>query len=140
MKKEQIKPAVKLGKLINKLRKEKAKKNKEEYGLRNFAEKIIATNNKGEKKEMTHSNLSHIEHGGVWTTREILEQIAAKLDYDIDEMLAIRNEVGSDIEDIIIDQIDSVPQFLRTAKNLTSEEWGNLIKQVNKMKKDNKND
>ena len=70
----------------------------------------------------------------------MLEQIAAKLDYELDEMLAIRKEVGSDIEDIIIDQIDSVPQFLRTAKNLTSEEWGNLIEQVKKIKKDNKND
>jgi len=139
MKKEQIKPAVKLGKLINKLRKEKDKK-EGGYGLRKFAEKIIATDNKGEKKPMTHSNLSHIEHGKVWTTREVLEQIAAKLDYELDEMLAIRKEVGSDIEDIIIDQIDLVPQFLRTAKNLTSEEWGNLIEQVKKIKKDNKND
>ena len=139
MRKEQKKPAEKLGKLINKLRKEKDKKEKG-YGLREFAKKIIATDNKGVKKPMTHSNLSHIEHGGVWTTREILEQIAAKLDYDIDEMLAIRNEVGSDIEDIIIDQIDSVPQFLRTARNLTSEEWRDLTKQVKKMKKDNDND
>ena len=95
MKKEQIKPAVKLGKLINKLRKEKDKK-EGGYGLRKFAEKIIATDNKGEKKPMTHSNLSHIEHGKVWTTKEVLEQIAAMLDYEIDEMLAIRKEVGSD--------------------------------------------
>ena len=139
MRKEQKKPAEKLGKLINKLRKEKAKNDKD-FGLRNFAKKIKVTDNKGKKKFMTHANLSHIEHGKVWTTKEVLEQIAAMLDYEIDEMLAIRKEVDSEIEGIIIDQIDSVPQFLRTAKNLTSEEWGNLIKQVNKMKKDNKND
>ena len=139
MKKEQIKPAVKLGKLINKLRKEKDKK-EGGYGLRKFAEKIYRIDNEGEKVPMTHSNLSHIEHGKVWTTREVLEQIAAKLDYELDEMLAIRKEVGSDIEDIIIDQIDLVPQFLRTAKNLTSEEWKDLTEQVKKMKEDNDND
>ena len=139
MKKEQIKPAAKLGKLINKLRKEKDKK-EGGYGLRKFANKITATDNMGVKKPMTHSNLSHIEHGDVWTTKEILEQIAAKLDYDIDEMLAIRNEVGSDIENIIIEQSDSVPEFLRTAKNLTAEEWKKLTEQVKSMKKDNKND
>ena len=139
MKKEQIKPAAKLGKLINKLRKEKDKK-EGGYGLRKFAEKIYRIDNEGEKVPMTHSNLSHIEHGKVWTTREVLEQIAAKLDYDIDEILAIRNEVGSDIENIIIKQSVAVPEFLRTAKNLTAEDWKKLTEQVKNMKKDNKND
>ena len=139
MRKEQKKPAEKLGKLINKLRKEKAENDKD-FGLRNFAKKIKVTDNKGKKKFMTHANLSHIEHGKVWTTKEVLEQIAAMLDYEIDEMLAIRKEVDSEIEGIIIDQIDSVPQFLRTAKNLTSEEWRDLTEQVKKMKKDNDND
>ena len=139
MKKEQKKPAEKLGKLINKLRKEKAKKEKG-YGLRDFAEKIIVTDSKGKEKTMSHANLSHIENGNVWTTKEILKQIADLLDYDLDKMLAIRNEVNSDIENIIIEQSDSVPEFLRTAKNLTAEEWKKLTEQVKNMKKDNKND
>ena len=134
MKKEQKKPAEKLGRLINKLRKEK------DFGLRQFAERIKVTDNSGKKKPMTHANLSHIENGNVWTTKGVLVQIASMLDYEIDEMLAIRKEVGSDIEDIIIDQLDSVPQFLRTAKNLTSEEWKDLTEQVKKMKEDNDND
>ena len=55
-------------------------------------------------------------------------------------MLAIRNEVNSDIENIIIEQSDAVPEFLRTAKNLTAEDWKKLTEQVKNMKKDNKND
>ena len=126
--------AKKLGELIRKLRKEKR------YGLRGLAKEIIVKDRQGNEKGMSHSNLSHIENGNVWTTKDVLKQIADALDYDLDKMLAIRNEVGSDIENIIIKQSDAVPEFLRTAKNLTAEEWKTLTEQVKNMKKDNKND
>ena len=126
--------AKKLGELIRKLRKEKR------YGLRGLAKEIIVKDKQGDEKGMSHSNLSHIENGNVWTTKEILKQIADVLDYDLDKMLAIRNEVNSDIENIIIEQSDAVPEFLRTAKNLTAEDWKKLTEQVKSMKKDNNND
>ena len=134
--------SIKLGELINKLRTDKMKKSKtfeekKKFGLRGFAEWITVINNKGIKKKMSHANLSHIENGDVWTTKDILKQIADNLEYPFDKILAIRNEVNSDIENIIIEQSESVPEFLRTAKNLTAEEWKKLTEQIKS--KDNKN-
>ena len=41
-------------------------------------------------------------------------------------------------KNIIIEQSDAVPEFLRTAKNLTAEDWKKLTEQVKSMKKDKK--
>ena len=91
--------SIKLGELINKLRTDKMKKSKtfeekKKYGLRGFAERITVINNKGIKKKMSHANLSHIENGDVWTTKDILKQIADNLEYPFDKILAIRNEIA----------------------------------------------
>ena len=65
----------------------------------------------------------------------VIKQIAKALDYDSDKLLAAGNAVGDDIEKIIRKIPTAVPAFLRTAKNLTEEEWISLTEQVKKMRK-----
>ena len=63
------------------------------------------------------------------------------MDYDADKLLAAADEIGEDVEKIIRKIPSAVPDFLRTAKNLTKDEWESLTDQIKKMnnKRGNKN-
>jgi len=56
----------------------------------------------------------------------------------VDELLARAEEISDDIEDIIRKQASTLPSFLRSAKNLTKEQWLELAKQVEEMGKKDK--
>ena len=106
-----------LGLLIRRLRKAKG------LSLRKLAEQV----------DVTFVNISHIENGKVTTSKTIIEQIAKAVDYDVDKLLAAGDAVGDDIEKIIRKMPTTVPEFLRTAKNLSEEEWLSLTEQVKNM-------
>ena len=107
-----------IGKLIRKLRKEKG------LSLRKLAEKV----------DITFVNIAHIENGRVATSAEIIKQLAKALDYDADKLLAAADSVNEDIKNIIKKLPTAVPEFLRTAKNLTEDEWKDLTEQIKKKK------
>ena len=107
-----------LGKLIRRLRKQKG------LSLRELANDV----------DVSHVNISHIENGRVTTSRKVIQQLAKALDYDLDKLLAEGDIVGEDIEKIIKNTPTAVPEFLRTAKDLSEEEWRNLTEQVKNMK------
>jgi len=113
------------GLLIRKLRKAK------DLGLRELAEKV----------GVSFVNISHIENGRSGASRKVIQKLAKALDYDMDKLLAAADEIGEDVERIIRKIPSAVPDFLRTAKNLTKDEWQNLTDQIKEMnnKKDNKN-
>ena len=52
-------------------------------------------------------------------------------------MLAKASKLDDDIEDLIFEKSNQVPQFLRTAKNLSEEQWKQITEQVKKMNKNN---
>ena len=108
-----------LGLLVRRLRKAKG------LSLRKLAEQV----------DVSFVNISHIENGKVITSKTVIKQIAKALDYDSDKLLAAGNAAGDDIEKIISKIPTAVPAFLRTAKNLTEEEWISLTEQVKKMRK-----
>ena len=111
----------KIGKMIRELRKEKG------ISLRELAKKV----------DMSFVNLSYIENGRVETSKDVLRKISKALDYDFDKLLSFTKHVDDDLTNIINNRPDLVPDFLRTAKNLNSVEWEQLIKQVKKMNKEN---
>ena len=78
-----------------------------------------------------------MENGRVVTSKKILKQLARALNYYLDKFLAIGNRVDDDIEKIIRKKPATVPEFLRTAKNLSNDEWQQLtdiVKNMNKKK------
>ena len=107
-----------LGLLIRRLRKQKG------LSLRKLAEKV----------DVSFVNIAHIENGRITTSKKVLKQLAKALDYNIDKLLAAGDAVGDDIEKIIKKMPTTVPEFLRTAKHLSEDEWQALTKQVKKMK------
>jgi len=113
------------GLLIRKLRKAK------DLGLRELAEKV----------GVSFVNISHIENGRSGASRKVIQKLAKALDYDVDKLLAAADEIGEDVEKIIRKIPSAVPDFLRTAKNLTKDEWKTLTDQIKEMKnkKDSKN-
>ena len=108
-----------LGKLIRKLRKKKG------LSLRKLAEKV----------DISYVNIAHVENGNVSTSDKVLKQLAKALDYDVDMLLAKADSVNEDIKKIIKKLPTAVPDFLRTAKNLTEDEWKDLTEQIKNKKK-----
>lgn len=117
-----------LGLLIRKLRKEKG------LSFRKLADRLKEID---DKNAVSYVNIVHIENGRIETKREVLVLLAEALDYDVDALLAQAEQVGNDIEEIIINKSDIVPDFLRSAKNLSKKDWNKLSIIVNKMNKNN---
>ena len=112
----------KLGELIRAIRKEKG------ISLRKLADKV----------NVSFVNISYIENGRIETSKSVLRSISKALNYDLDKLLALANTIDDDIQNIINKRPAAVPDFLRTAKNLTNEDWAELTSQVKKMKKKGK--
>jgi transcriptional regulator with XRE-family HTH domain len=107
-----------LGKLIRRLRKQKG------LSLRQLAEKV----------SVSFVNIAHIENGRIATSEEVIKELAKALDYDVDKLLAAADSVNEDIKNIIKKLPTAVPEFLRTAKNLTEKEWIDLTEQIKNKK------
>ena len=121
MDKNKEKKLKKLGLVIREKRKEKGST------VRDFAKEV----------GLSHVAILHIEKGKVEAKKETLLNIARVLEYNIDEMLAKASRLDDDIEDLIFEKSNQVPQFLRTAKNLSEKQWEQITEQVKKMNKDN---
>ena len=106
------------GNLIKRLRKKKG------LTLRQLAEQI----------SVSFVNISHIENGRVETSEKVIKELAKALDYDVDKLLATADSINKDVKNIIKKLPNAVPEFLRTAKNLTEDEWKDLTEQIKKKK------
>ena len=67
-------------------------------------------------------------------------EIAEILGENVDEMLALANKVPSDLPAIIQKHPKEVATFLRTASNLSPEQWKKLTKDIEKQTGKGKND
>ena len=109
----------KAGEIIRKIRKEKG------ISLRDLAKKV----------NVSFVNISYIENGRIETSKEVLRNISKALDYDFDKLLSSTDLIDDDLTKIINKKPNLVPEFLRTAKNLSSEDWKNLINKIKKNEK-----
>lgn len=107
-----------LGRLLRKLRKEKG------LSLRKLADKV----------DTSYVNITYLENGKITTSRKVLVQLAEALDYNVDALLAEAEQVGDDIANVIKAKPDIVPEFLRSTKNLSNEDWAKLTKIVKDLK------
>lgn len=68
-------------------------------------------------------------------TEDKVRAIAAIIECDPDELLALADRVSSDLTEIIKGQPREMASFLRSAKNLTSDELARLAVQLKKERK-----
>ena len=104
-------------------------------GALNYSEEVRSRLDLPEKVEIHDVTLRDGEQtpGVVFRIEEKLE-IAKALDYDVDELLARADNINEDVKNIIKKLPNAVPDFLRTAKNLTEQEWKDLTEQIKNKK------
>ena len=81
----------------------------------------------------TGMHISNMEKGKSLPSPEMLRKLAAALEADIDELAALADQIDPDVTDLIKRE-QTVPSFLRSAKDLSSDQWAELQKMVEKMK------
>ena len=109
----------KVGDIVRKIRKEKG------ISLRELAKQV----------GVSFVNISYIENGRIETSKEVLRKISKALNYDFDKLLSATDLIDDDLTKIINKKPNLVPEFLRTAKNLSSEDWKKLIRKLKKNEK-----
>ena len=64
---------------------------------------------------------------------ELIVKLARALEADVDEMSHRADHIAPEVVGVIQNQPKAVPNFLRSAKNLTPGQWAQLQKQVEAM-------
>ena len=88
----------------------------------------------GRMVDVSGMHISNIEKGKSSASSEIIQKIAVALKSDPDELLALADQVAPDVAEVIHSNSQAIPSFLRSAKDLTPEQWEALQAQVEKMK------
>jgi hypothetical protein len=76
---------------------------------------------------------SFMEKGKSLPSPELIVKLAQALEADVDEMSHRADHVAPEVVGVIQNQPKAVPNFLRSAKDLTPEQWAQLQKQVEEM-------
>lgn len=100
-------------------------------------EKRMGIRELGRALDISAMHISNLEKGKSMPSSDLVEKIAAELQGDLDELLHLADQLDPAVVDVIQSNPYTVPSLLRSAKNLTPEQWAKLQKQVEKMAKAN---
>ena len=95
--------------------------------------KRIGVRELGRECGVTGMHISNMEKGKSLPSPELIVKLAQALEADVDEMSHRADHVAPEVVDVIQKQPKAVPNFLRSAKDLTPEQWEALQKQVEAM-------
>ena len=102
-------------------------------------EKRMGIRELGRAVDISAMHISNLEKGKSMPSSDLVEKIAAELQGDLDELLHLADQLDPAVVNVIQSNPYTVPSLLRSAKNLTPEQWAKLQKQVEKMAKANAN-
>ena len=97
------------------------------------AEKRVGIRELGRMVDVSGMHISNLEKGKSAPSPELVRKLAAVLETDVDELLHLADLVDPEAVNVIQNNPFAGPAFLRSAKNLTPEQWAELQKQVEKM-------
>ena len=100
-------------------------------------EKRMGIRELGRALDISAMHISNLEKGKSMPSSDLVEKIAAELQGDLDELLHLADQLDPAVENVIQSNPYTVPSLLRSAKNLTPQQWAKLQKQVEKMAKAN---
>ena len=109
-----------------------------EYLKRLRTEQRIGVRELGREVGVTGMHISNMEKGKSLPSPALIVKLAEALGTDVDEMSHQANQIAPEIVGVIQNQPKAVPNFLRSAKDLTPEQWEMLQKQVDSMADDKK--
>ena len=88
--------------------------------------------------DVTPMHISNIEKGFTTGSSELIAKIARVLETDVDSLLHMANRVDPEVVEVIQQNPQAVPSFLRSAKDLSADDWKILQTNLEKLKRDNK--
>ena len=100
--------------------------------------KRISIRGLGRLTDVSGMHISNLEKGKVNASPELITKIAEALDTNVDELLHLADRVDPEVVDVIQSNPQAVPSFLRSAKDLSPEEWDKMQKYLDKMKGEKK--
>ena len=100
-------------------------------------EKRMGIRELGRALDISAMHISNLEKGKSMPSSDLVEKIAAELQGDLDELLHLADQLDPAVVNVIQSNPYTGPSLLRTAKNLTPQQWAKLQKQVEKMAKAN---
>jgi len=100
--------------------------------------KNIGVREMGRLLDVSGVHISSIEKDKNTPSPELLRKMAVVLSVDVDKLLSKANQVDPEVINVIKKSSTVVPSFLRSAKDLTKEQWAELEKTVQEMTKKNK--
>ena len=109
-----------------------------EYLNKLRTEQRVGVRELGRAVDVTGMHISNMEKGKSLPSPELIVKLANALKVDVDEMSHMANHIAPEVKDVIQNQPKTVPNFLRSAKDLSTEQWEVLQKQLDAMVKDTK--
>ena len=97
------------------------------------AEQKMGVRELGRAVGVTGMHISNLEKGKSAPSAELVLKLAEVLEANADELLYLADQVSPEVVDVIHQNPLAIPNFLRSAKNLTPEQWELLQKQVEQM-------
>ena len=101
------------------------------------AEQNMGVRELGRAVGVTGMHISNLEKGKSAPSAELVMKLAEALRANVDELLYLADQVSPEVVDVIHQNPLAIPNFLRSAKNLTPEQWELLRKQVEQMTEEN---
>jgi len=96
-------------------------------------EKRMGVRELGRAVDVTGMHISNMEKGKSLPSPELIVKLAKALDADVDEMSYQADHIAPEVVGVIQNQPKAVPNFLRSAKDLTPEQWEVLQQQLDSM-------
>ena len=97
------------------------------------AEQKMGVRELGRAVGVTGMHISNLEKGKSAPSAELVLKLAEVLEANADELLYLADQVSPEVVDVIHQNPLAIPNFLRSAKKLTPEQWELLQQQVEQM-------
>ena len=88
----------------------------------------------GRRTDVSGMHISNIEKEKVNASPELIAKIADVLKADVDELLHLAERIDPEVVDVIQRNPFAVPSFLRSAKDLSPEDWERMQAYLDRMK------
>ena len=97
------------------------------------AEQKMGVRELGRAVGVTGMHISNLEKAKSAPSAELVLKLAEALEGNADELLYLADQVSPEVVDVNHQNPLAIPNFLRSAKNLTPEQWELLQQQVEQM-------
>lgn len=98
-------------------------------------EKRLSVRGLAREVSVTPMHISNLENNKSNASPELIKKIALALEADADELLHLNSQVDPEVVDVIKSNAQTIPSFLRSAKDLSPEQWEQLNSMVDSFKK-----